>query len=74
MQQCLATPENVGDATSSAARNDTAQTLHGTLNSPTLELLLGEWARARLVGSSWNDALTAAAGVSIPFCPGMSWT
>ena len=36
-----------------------------TLNSPSPTLLLKEWARLKLTGSSWKDALVAAVNVSI---------
>ena len=43
-----------------------------TLHSPSLPLLLREWAKLKLTGGSWRDALDAAINVSISFCSGAS--
>ena len=50
LQRCLSTPESGVDT---------------TLRSPSPTPLLREWARSKLTGSSWREALVAALNVSI---------
>ena len=69
--RCLSAPESDGGVALKAARHDAAPMVHHvTLNSPTPTPLLREWAKATLARHSWNDALVAAASVSIFFCSG----
>ena len=39
-----------------------------TLDSPPPTPLLRQWAKSKLTGGSWRDALLSALNVSIPFC------
>ena len=55
LQQCLSTPERSVDT---------------TLHSPFPTPLLREWAKSKLTGGSWRDALVAALNVSISFRSG----
>ena len=60
-----------GGAALKAARHNNAPTPHATLNAPTTTPLLKEWAKATLAGRSWEDALVAAASVSVFFYSGI---
>ena len=54
LRQCLSTPETGVDT---------------TLHSPSPTLLLREWAKSKLTGSSWREALVTALNVVSPlFC------
>jgi hypothetical protein len=66
-QRCLVTPESEGDAASKGARNDEVPALHSPLSSPPPLPLLIEWAKAKLMSSSWKDALSVTVGVSTNF-------
>ena len=52
LQRCLSTPERSDDT---------------ILHSPSPTPLLREWAKSKLAGGSWRDALVAAVNVSISF-------
>ena len=52
LQRCLSTPES---------------SVETTVHSPFPALLLREWAKSKLTGGSWRDALVAALNVSISF-------
>jgi hypothetical protein len=55
LERCLSTPESSVDT---------------TLHSPSSTPLLREWAKSKLTGGSWRNALVAALNVSISFCSG----
>ena len=57
LQRCLSTPESSVDTSP---------------NTPTPTPLLRQWAKLKLTGGSWTDALVAALTVSISFCSGTS--
>ncbi|KAF8546584.1 hypothetical protein OG21DRAFT_1491063 [Imleria badia] len=50
-QRCLSTPDSTGDA---------------TFHSPSPTPLLREWAKLKLTGGSWNDALVGALSFTVP--------
>ena len=56
LQRCLSTPEGSVDTT-----------LHSLSPTP----LLREWAKLKLAGGSWREALVAALNVSLFFCSGI---
>ena len=64
MQRCLSAPESSENAIQKAVRNDDALA-HATPGSLTPAPLLREWAKAKLVNSSWKDGLASALSASI---------
>ena len=54
-QRCLSTAESSADT---------------ILHPPSPTPLLKEWARSKLAGDSWSDALVGAVNVSVSFCCG----
>jgi hypothetical protein len=52
LERCLSTPESGVDT---------------TLHSPSPTPLLRKWAKSKLIGGSWRDALVAAVNVSTSF-------
>lgn len=65
MEKCLSTPENNGDTNGEATRNINVPAPQRTSHaSHRMIPLFRQWTRSRLTTGSWNDTLTAAAGVS----------